>query len=174
MALQTLHEAEFKRITAAKRDCDGDFRWSETIINVALDICLEAHRHQVDKLGNFYWMHPVEIAKQCDGAAEAAIALLHDVLEDTEWSADDLLGRGVPEGIVNSVVLLTKSKGMKNDDYITRLIESNDDFAIRVKLKDIQHNVGRLHLIDDLATRQRLSDKYNRYLELFRNRGVIA
>lgn len=77
------------------------------------------------------------------------IAVLHDVIEDSNITARNLLEKGVPEEAVNSVVILTRLKGEKYFDFIRRIINSNNKSAIMVKIKDIKHNPNRPENIPD-------------------------
>lgn len=120
-----------------------------------------AHDGQVDKAGQPYIGHPRRVAARLDDPVLKMVALLHDVIEDTAWTADALRAAGVPGRVVAAVQTLTHPRGEPNDVYWTR-VRANED-ARRVKLADIADNTSPARLaVLDLATRERLVGKYGR------------
>lgn len=121
----------------------------------ALTIMHELHEGQVDKCGQPYWIHPFVVAMRDfndfsqDGISTAIVALLHDVLEDTDITEQELLCR-FPMKIdeVEALELLTRKDGMSYDDYIKSIIKSGNEIAIRVKVYDLIHN-SSLERMDD-------------------------
>lgn len=113
----------------------------------ALTLMKELHDGQTDKCGQPYWIHPFVVAMRrfkdyCPGGISIAIvALLHDVLEDTDITEQELLCR-FPMKIdeVEALELLTRKDGMSYDDYITSIIESDNKIAMSVKIHDLLHN----------------------------------
>ena len=104
-------------------------------------IALHAHAGQVDKLGVDYIEHPRAVAARFDPVeqeAEHVAALLHDVVEDSPITPDDLRLAGIPDDVVDAVVLLTRTPEVAADDYY-RAIRANE-LARQVKLSDIAHN----------------------------------
>jgi len=130
-------------------------------IDIARAIATIAHRGQVDKAGNPYIDHPRRVARLVEQHSENTIAAawLHDVLEDTDVTAEDLLAAGVHPEIVGNVELLTRRKDIRPDEYYADITQSYA--AKRVKLADIADNtdLSRLALLDD-ATVVRLTRKY--------------
>ena len=111
------------------------------IIDLCESIAREAHKNQFRWDGKTsYITHPEEVSKQFHEYKEICVAWLHDVIEDTEITREDLLERGVPSEIVDAVDLLTKQKGQSYLDYILKLKDSNNLLAINVKLADMNHN----------------------------------
>lgn len=143
----------------------------EQLIAVALTIAQEAHAGQVDKSGHDYIEHPVRVAKRVrrrdpNAPAEVvAAALLHDVLEDSELTRADLLGRGIPLDVVDDVEAVTKRPGEPAEEYFARVRARVG--ARAVKGADIEDNTdpARLALLDE-PTRRRLLAKYERSLQL--------
>jgi (p)ppGpp synthase/HD superfamily hydrolase len=133
------------------------------IYAIALQIAMDAHEGQVDKAGEPYIFHPLEVAKilRDQGGTEyiQAIALLHDVLEDSEVTAEQLATHGIPLEAIRAVEALTHRKGESRADYRAR-IKANPD-ALVVKIADITHNSrpDRLHRLDP-ADQKRLQKKY--------------
>lgn len=108
------------------------------MINIALSIAKKAHAGQVDKAGVDYIQHPLYVASQVKTEQEKAVALLHDVLEDSDITAADLLAYGLSNEVVTAVQTLTKKKGQSYQDYLEKVKSNN--LARVVKLADLKHN----------------------------------
>ena len=104
----------------------------------ALRICYEAHAGQVDKSGLPYVFHPFHLAEQMETEHEVCVALLHDVMEDTEVTADDLIAAGIPKEYVKTCLLLTHDPRVPYMDYVSSL--KDDPVARKVKMADLRHN----------------------------------
>ena len=131
----------------------------------ALALALAAHRGQRDKVGEPYIRHVVRVAETVSDDARIA-ALLHDVLEDGDVAAPELVAKGVPEAIVATVETLTRRDGEPYEHYIERV--AADPVARAVKLADLADNLGRLQewtkVVDEEAgARQR--ERYTRARE---------
>lgn len=118
-----------------------------------------AHRGQVDKAGDDYITHPARVAAAVAGDPDAQIvAWLHDVVEDTAVTAEDLAAEFAPH-IVAAVLALTRRSGETADAYYARV--RADRLALRVKLADIGDNADPSRLAAlDRPTRARLTEKY--------------
>lgn len=103
----------------------------------AMHIAYRAHHGQLDKSGAPYIFHPIHLAEQMDDEISCCAALLHDVVEDTDVTLDDLR-KDFPEEVVEAVRLLTHIKGVPDVEYLTA-IKSNP-IALKVKLADNAHN----------------------------------
>lgn len=73
----------------------------------AMDLCFEAHKEQRDKSGQPYVFHPFHLAEQMTDEYSTVAALLHDVVEDTDYTFDDLSAMKFPEDVINALRLLT-------------------------------------------------------------------
>ena len=115
----------------------------------AMRIAYEAHKNQVDKGGIPYIYHPIHIAEQMQSEDEVCVALLHDVLEDSDMSLDELKREGFGPEVIGALKLLTHERNVPYMDYITK-IKSNP-MAAKVKLADLKHNsdTTRLDVVDD-------------------------
>ena len=135
------------------------------MIDIALAIARKAHAGQVDKAGIDYIQHPLYVASQVKTEQEKAVALLHDVLEDSDITVADLLAYGLSNEVVTAVQTLTKKKGQSYQDYLEK-VKSND-LARVVKLADLKHNsdLSRLKSVSD-TDRERVKKYKNaiRYL----------
>ena len=125
----------------------------------AMRLCYEAHKGQFDKGGVPYVFHPYHIAEQMEDEEAVCVALLHDVVEDTDYTLEDIRAQGFCETIVEAVKCLTKEKGRDYMDYIDNV--KKNELAKRVKLEDIKHNSDeqRLRYIDREKA-DRLTRKY--------------
>jgi (p)ppGpp synthase/HD superfamily hydrolase len=126
-----------------------------------------AHKGQVDKIGAPYIFHPIRVMLEMVSLAEQTVAILHDVLEDTPMTADDLRSKGYPEHIIEAIQAVSKTEGEEWMHFVERA--SNNPLSLIVKMADIRDNMSptRLFLLqpDD---RTRLKLKYItalRYLE---------
>ena len=117
----------------------------------AMCLCFEAHKNQRDKSGLPYVFHPFHLAEQMDDEISTTAALLHDVMEDTDYTLEDLRQMHFPEIVLEALVLLTHEAGTPYMDYVAR-IRSNS-IASKVKLADLRHNsdLTRLNAIDEKA-----------------------
>lgn len=105
---------------------------------LALQIAKKAHAGQVDKAGKDYILHPMTVASCMDTDTEKAIAYLHDVLEDTDASVDELRNMFSTE-IVDAVITLTRNKDDSYFEYIQKVSKSK--LAKKVKAADLLHNL---------------------------------
>ncbi len=96
---------------------------------------------KLDKGGYPYLDHLYEVSKRVDGEDAKLIGLLHDTLEDTDMTSEELLKMGYSEHIVSSIEVLTRKKKEDYSDYIERIITSNNRDALNVKLADLNHNM---------------------------------
>ena len=112
-------------------------------IEDALRIAIEAHEGQKDLDGNPVILHPMTVALAGRNREEQIAGLLHDVVEDTGFTFEDLLQRGVDEKIVDALRLLTHTKDLTYEEYVNRIATSGNDIAIHVKYNDLCHNLKR-------------------------------
>lgn len=112
-------------------------------IEDALRLAVEAHDGQKDLDGKPVIMHPMAVGLAGRNREEIIAGLLHDVVEDTGFTFEDLLERGVDEPIVEALRLLTHTKDMPYEDYVKRIAQSGNDIAIHVKYNDLCHNLKR-------------------------------
>ena len=107
------------------------------LTNKALRLAYAAHHGQTDKSGQPYIFHPYHLAEQMTDEVSACTALLHDVVEDTELTIEEL-EREFPKEVTEALRLLTHQAGTDYFDYV-RAIRKNP-VAMRVKLADLAHN----------------------------------
>ncbi len=114
------------------------------LIEKSLEIALEAYSGQYDKAGKIYILHPLRIMSKMKTEEEMSAALLHDVIEDSRITAEDLLKHGIPENIVEAVQYLTKKNGESYDAFIERVLLNK--LATKIKKADIEDNINVLRL----------------------------
>lgn len=112
-------------------------------IEIALEIALKAHKGQRDLDGKPVILHPLTVAMKGNNENEIVAGLLHDVVEDTDYSFEDLLAAGISSEVVNALRLLTHEKGSSYMDYVERIAGSHNPIAINVKCNDLDHNLDR-------------------------------
>lgn len=112
-------------------------------IDIALRIATAAHAGQLDRDGYPVILHPLTVGLMGHTDEEKIAGFLHDVVEDSDITFDDLLKEGIPTGIVNAIRLLTHEKGTDYFDYVQRIIDSGNPIALQVKYNDLQHNYSR-------------------------------
>jgi (p)ppGpp synthase/HD superfamily hydrolase len=112
----------------------------------AFHFMLTAHEGQKDKVGNAYWEHPLRVAKKCQeaeyGTSAIIVGLLHDVLEDTQYTLEDICQKvALSEDEQKALILLTRKSDETYAEFIERIAQSAHPIAIRVKIKDLEHNM---------------------------------
>jgi len=115
------------------------------IIEKSLEIALKAYSGQKDKAGKTYILHPLRIMNKMETEEEISVALLHDVIEDSNYTAEDLLNNNIPSYVVDAVQSLTKIKDEPYDKFIERVLKNK--LATKVKIADIEDNINILRLI---------------------------
>ena len=78
----------------------------------AMKLCFEAHKDQTDKSGVPYVFHPFHVAEQMPDENTTVVALLHDVIEDTSYTLDDLRAMGFSEEVLEALALMTHDKNV--------------------------------------------------------------
>ena len=130
----------------------------------ALRLCFDAHKEQTDKTGMPYVFHPFHLAEQMTDEISTVCALLHDVVEDTDYTLEDLSKMGYPSEVIDVLKLLTHDPEVPYFDYVKAI--SANPIAKQVKLADLAHNsdVTRLDEIDDKAVAR--TEKYKKAIAL--------
>ena len=122
----------------------------------AMQIAYAAHHGQVDKGGLPYIFHPYHLAEQMDDEVSCCAALLHDVVEDTDVTMEEL-AREFPQEVIDVLKLLTHAEGVDYFDYV-RAIKANP-IAVKVKLADLAHN-GDPRRISNQGNAEKRREKY--------------
>lgn len=110
----------------------------------AIKLMFEKHKDQVDKSGMPYVFHPFHLAEQMDDEETTITALLHDIVEDTDTTFDDLRELGFSDNVINALKLMTHDKNVDYFEYVKKI--SKNPIARKVKIKDLEHNMDTSRL----------------------------
>ena len=116
----------------------------------AIEIATEAHKGQYDKAGNDYIGHPLRVMDMGKTEKEKIVGVLHDVVEDTEWTFAQLAAEGFAQEVIDALQCVTKLSENENyDDFIERV--KKNPLATAVKINDLSDNmdIRRLPYLSD-------------------------
>lgn len=141
-------------------------------VEKALSIARKAHAGQIDKAGCEYINHPIHVADSLNTEDEKIVAYLHDVVEDSSMTIEDLSREGFSETIIQAIAAITKRKHESYERYIKRI--ANNPLARKVKIADLRHNsdLTRLKKItaNDIARAEKYQKCLNYLLEIEKHR----
>ena len=123
---------------------DPNTKIEPNLLGRAARIAAVAHEHQVDKADAAYILHPLRLMARAQSDDERIVALLHDVVEDSDRTSKALAEEGFPQRIVDAIGCLTNREGESYDDFISRVLTNS--LAVRVKLLDIEDNMDMTRL----------------------------
>jgi (p)ppGpp synthase/HD superfamily hydrolase len=129
----------------------------------AMIIAYEAHKNQTDKSGVPYIYHPIHVAEQMNTENECIIALLHDVVEDTNVTFKQL-EEVFSKEIIDILKLLTREENIEYDEYIKRI--KNNSIACKVKIADLTHNLDKTRLDFVTEVDVKRNEKYKKALQI--------
>lgn len=132
-------------------------------IEIAISIALKAHKGQVDKGGNPYILHPLAVMNRVETIEEKIVAVLHDVVEDTEVTIDQLRETGFSEEILEAINLLTRAKEDSYEEFIDKTLKNR--IARNVKIADIKENMKLSRIQDPSEQDYMRLEKYKKALE---------
>jgi (p)ppGpp synthase/HD superfamily hydrolase len=137
------------------------------VLERAIQIAAQAHSGQKAKNGKPYILHPIRLMLKMQSEVEMCAAILHDVVEDSEWSLDDLRKEGFPETVIEAVDCLTHRKQIRYRDYIRRIGEN--PVARKVKIADLEDNLDAKRLPGLTMKDQARMKKYHQAWLLLRS-----
>jgi len=114
------------------------------LIETSLHTALRAYAGKIDKAGREYILHPLRVMAKMKTDLEMSAALLHDVLEDSEITAEQLLAEGIPAEVVEAVQCLSRKENEDYQDFVARA--KKNKLAANVKIADIEDNIDVLRL----------------------------
>lgn len=117
---------------------------SADLLEKAIGIAVEAHRGQRDRTGAPYILHPMRVMAGVDSGTEKIVAILHDVVEDSDWTFERLSQEGFPDEVIEALKCVTKREGEEYEDFVKR--SAGNAIALRVKLADLEHNMDARRL----------------------------
>lgn len=134
------------------------------LLEKAIFIAVNAHKGQVDKGGNPYILHPLRVMVSVKTIEEKIVALLHDVVEDSDITIDQLRNEGFSESTLEAIQLLTRTPDCTYEDYLQR-IKSNC-LALEIKKADLYDNLDNSRLSELTSSDYKRIDKYKKALTL--------
>ena len=120
------------------------------LLEKAIELAVIHHKGQKDKAGHPYILHPLRLMMSVDDIDEKIVAVLHDIVEDTSITLEDLRKAGFGETVVTAVECVTKKDGEGYDAFIDRI--SYNPIATHVKIADLEDNM-------DLTRLPKITDK---------------
>lgn len=129
----------------------------------AMIIAYNAHQNQFDKANVPYIYHPIHIAEQMDTELECIVALLHDVVEDTDITLNDL-EKEFPQEVIDLLKILTHDKKIDYIEYIKKV--KTNPIATKIKIADLKHNSDITRLENITTTDLKRIEKYKKALEI--------
>ena len=136
------------------------------LTNKAMKLAYNAHHGQVDKAGIPYVFHPIHLAEQMQDEYSTCVALLHDVVEDTNITLSQL-AEIFPKEVVDAVAVLTHSKDEPYLEYVAKVKEN--PLAKTVKLADLHHNADQTRMVGaDAETLTYFRQKYRKAFEILK------
>jgi (p)ppGpp synthase/HD superfamily hydrolase len=136
-----------------------------TLLEKAIHVAMKAHEGQKDKAGMPYILHPLRVMLKMDTEAGMIAAVLHDLLEDTDLTPEDLIKEGIAGIALEAIEAVTKKDKEPYDEYIERI--KQNPIARKVKLADLEDNMDITRLPElSLEDIDRLAKYHEAWLEL--------
>lgn len=137
------------------------------MVKRAKSLAAKVHASQKDKGGNPYINHIEGVAAGVESVEAKTVAYLHDVLEDTATTEDDLKKEGFPAEIIEAVKALTKDKDETYEDFIKRV--GKNPLAAKVKLSDLANNMDISRIPNPSEKDYERIEKYRKAIEYLKN-----
>jgi len=136
----------------------------------AIALAADAHQGQKDKAGQPYILHPLRIMLRLSGEQERIAAVLHDVVEDTHWTLEQLRQEGFAEGVLEAVEALTRREGEDYFDFVRRAAEN--PIARVVKIADLEDNADPSRIADPSDRDLKRIARYHRAMAFLRGQDT--
>lgn len=137
------------------------------LLDKAALICVTKHQGQRDKTGAAYFQHPMRVAMKCEKDEEKIVALLHDIIEDTDVTSEWLKEQGFHDEIIESILSVTRIPGEDYQEFVAR-VKKNHIGRI-VKIHDLEDNLNVLRLQEVTPEMAERLSKYLKALEFLKN-----
>ncbi len=142
------------------------------MLSAAILLATNAHAGQYDKGGNPYILHPLKVMHylKTDDEELQCMAVLHDVVEDTKTTWEDIIQAGMTDRVVKGLISLTKMPGQSKNEYRAAILSNKD--AMAVKKADLRHNsdIRRLKGVTDKDI-ERVAYYQRFYMEIIQKEG---
>lgn len=129
----------------------------------AIKLMYEKHKDQVDKAGMPYVLHPLHVAESMTDENRTTVALLHDIIEDTDMTLEQLREMGFPNEVLEALECLTHSEEVEYFDYVKNI--GTNEIATDVKLADLAHNSDLTRLSEITEWDLARVEKYKKCIE---------
>jgi (p)ppGpp synthase/HD superfamily hydrolase len=158
------------KANCAKITAKGQQRRNSIMSNLdtALSIAIQAHAGQQDKAGQPYILHPLRLMFQMETEEEMITAVLHDVVEDSPWTLDDLRQAGFSQAVVTAVAAVSRQPDESYEAFIERLLPN--PLAAKVKRADLADNMDVRRLRTMTAKDRERIEKYHRAWQVLAQR----
>jgi (p)ppGpp synthase/HD superfamily hydrolase len=130
----------------------------------AIELAASAHLHQTRKDGSPYILHPLRLMLQMPDPDSQMAAVLHDVVEDTPWTLEQLKAEGFPGAVIEAVALLTHDDDTPYEEYVKKI--ATNTIARQVKLADLRDNLDLLAIPELSEKDLQRAAKYHKYAKL--------
>jgi (p)ppGpp synthase/HD superfamily hydrolase len=130
----------------------------QQLLEKAISIALSAHKGQFDKGGNPYILHPLRVMMDMPTIEEKIVAVLHDVVEDSNITIQSLKEESFSEEILNAITLLSINENQSYDEYISNI--KKNSLATKVKLADLRDNMDKKRILNPT---QKDIERLNKY-----------
>ncbi|OFA09049.1 HD domain-containing protein [Duganella phyllosphaerae] len=132
----------------------------QTLVERAIAIAEQQHAGQVDKAGRPYIAHPLRVMKAMSNDAERIVAILHDVIEDTDLTLNQLAAEGFPGYVLEALDSVTRRAGETYEAFVARA--AKNPIGRRVKYADLQDNADLARIAAPTAADLARTEKYHR------------
>lgn len=132
-------------------------------IESAISLALQAHKGQLDKGGHPYILHPLAVMNRVESMEEKIVAVLHDAIEDSEVTIEELRDLGFSEEILTAIHLLTRSTEDSYEEFIEKTTTNRT--ARNVKIADIKENMNISRIKNPTQEDYNRLEKYRKALE---------
>ncbi|MFI5145127.1 MAG: GTP pyrophosphokinase [Ignavibacteria bacterium] len=129
----------------------------------AIDLAFRVHKNQKDRYGKPYIFHPLRVMNKMNDEKEKIVAVLHDVIEDSELTYKDLCDAGFSEEIIDAIASISKQDDEEYYDYIKRVMQNK--LACKVKLADLEDNMD-IRRIETITEKD--AERLKKYLKAYR------
>jgi (p)ppGpp synthase/HD superfamily hydrolase len=116
------------------------------LLEKAIAMATDAHKDQKDRYGAPYILHPLRVMERLDTPTEKIVGVLHDVVEDTDWTFEQLTAEGFPQPVIKALEAVTKREGEDYEEFVKR--SARNPLATKIKLADLEDNMDLRRMSD--------------------------
>ena len=132
------------------------------LLEKAIKLARQVHTNQLDKAGKAYFEHPLRVMNNLTTLEEKIVGILHDAIEDSDLTLEDLRQLGFPEILIDAIDAITKRHEEDYEAYLQRVI--SNPLALRVKIADMQDNMDIKRIDNPTAKDYQRLEKYQQVL----------